>query len=101
MSPGANPSYKWYFCASRSVAASLAAAVYKLLRKGDDSMVKLKKGIDILADLGGINTIQEAQTLFAKKCDQANLAKLQKITNQEALLKIANAIALMQPDACL
>jgi phosphoenolpyruvate carboxykinase (GTP) len=61
-------------------------------------MVKLKKGIDILADLGGIKTAQEAQTIFAKKCDQANLAKLQKITNQEALLKIANAIALMQPD---
>jgi len=61
-------------------------------------MVKLKTGIDILADLGGIKTLQEAQTLFAKKCDQDNLAKLQKITNQEALLKIANAISMMQPD---
>jgi phosphoenolpyruvate carboxykinase (GTP) len=62
-------------------------------------MVTLKKGIDILADLGGVKTVQEAHALFAKKCDNENLAKLQKITNQEALLKIANSIAMMRPDA--
>jgi len=62
-------------------------------------MVKLKKGVDILADLGCIKTAREAEALFAKKCDQSNLAKLQQIKNQEALLKIANAIAMMQPDS--
>ncbi len=61
-------------------------------------MVKLKKGIDILAELGGIKTVQEAQGLFSKKCDQTNLSKLDKIKNEETLLKIANAISMMQPD---
>lgn len=62
-------------------------------------MLELKKGVDILSDIGGVTTLEQANTLFAQKCDQANLAKLQKITNQEALLKIANAIAMMQPDS--
>ncbi len=47
-------------------------------------MVKLKEGTDILADLGGIKTVQEAFALFTKKCDQANLSKLKTISNQEA-----------------
>ncbi len=62
-------------------------------------MLELKKGINILAEIGGITTLDEAQALFAKKCDQENLAKLKKITNEEALMQIANAIAMMQPDS--
>jgi phosphoenolpyruvate carboxykinase (GTP) len=62
-------------------------------------MLELKKGFDILAEIGGINTLTEAKAIFEAKCDQENLAKLSKITNEEALLKIANAISMTDPDA--
>lgn len=62
-------------------------------------MLALKKGVDIVTGLGGIKTPGEAKALFEKTCDRDNLAKLQAITNEEALLKIANAIAMMQPDS--
>jgi len=62
-------------------------------------MLELKKGIDILAGVGGISTLDEAEALFEIKCDEENLAKLSKIINEEALLKIANAISMTDPDA--
>jgi len=62
-------------------------------------MLELKKGIDILTGVGGINTLDEAKALLEVKCDQESLAKLEKITNEEALLKIANAISMTDPDA--
>lgn len=62
-------------------------------------MLELKKGINILAKIGGIKTLDEAKALFEKICDQENLAKLNKITNEEALLRIANAIAMTDPDS--
>ncbi len=62
-------------------------------------MLELKKGIDILAEIGGINTLDEAKSLFELRCDQEDVAKLSKITNEEALLKIANAISMTNPDA--
>ncbi|MEM5947378.1 phosphoenolpyruvate carboxykinase (GTP) [Spirochaetia bacterium 38H-sp] len=61
-------------------------------------MLELRKGIDILSHVGGINNIAEAQDLFKKSLDSENLAKLEKIKNEEALLKIANAIAICEPD---
>ena len=62
-------------------------------------MLELKKGIDILAEIGGINTLDEAKALFEIRCDQEDVTKLSKITNEEALLKIANAISMTNPDA--
>ena len=62
-------------------------------------MLELKKGIDILTEIGGINTLDEAKSLFRVRCDQENVAKLSRITNEEALLKIANAISMTDPDA--
>jgi len=62
-------------------------------------MLELKKGIDILAKVGGIGSLDEARALFEARCDRENLAKLDRITNEEALLKIANAISMMDPDA--
>ena len=62
-------------------------------------MLELKKGIDILAEIGGISSPDEAKALFESKCDRKNLEKLGKITNEEALVKIANAIAMTDPDA--
>lgn len=62
-------------------------------------MLELKKGIDILTEIGGITTLNEANALFEKTSDQETVAKLNKITNEEARLKIANAIAMVEPDA--
>ncbi len=62
-------------------------------------MFALKKGIDILVEVGAIRTLDEANALFAAKCGPEEMAKLRKITNQEALLKIANAISMTDPDA--
>ena len=57
-------------------------------------MLELKKGVDILAHTGGVATIDQARTVIEQKLDAANLAKLAPIKNEDALLKIANAIAL-------
>ena len=62
-------------------------------------MLELNTGIDILTEIGGINTLDEAKSLFQVRCDQENVAKLSRITNEEALLKIANAISMTDPDA--
>ena len=61
-------------------------------------MLKLQKGVQILAKIGGIGSIEEARALFAEKINPENLAKLNKIQSEEALLKVANAIAMGQPD---
>ena len=61
-------------------------------------MFELKKGIDILADLGGIRTDAEAEVVFRESMDEPNFEKIQTIRNPEARLRIANAIALGRPD---
>ncbi|MEW6076721.1 MAG: phosphoenolpyruvate carboxykinase (GTP) [Thermodesulfobacteriota bacterium] len=55
--------------------------------------------IDIARIIGGIGTLDEARKVFEKKMDAANLAKINKIKTEAALIKIANAIAMGQPDA--
>lgn len=62
------------------------------------SMLELKKGEDILMGVGGVTDIEAARTLFADKLDSANIEKLQGIKNEEALIKVANAIAMCKPD---
>ena len=62
-------------------------------------MLELKKGVDILTELGGIKSIDDARKLLQDNLDQEHLARVSKIKNEEALLKIANAIALCQPDS--
>lgn len=62
-------------------------------------MLELKKGIDILTEVGGIRTVEEALRLFKARCDEESQARLMRIANGEALLKIANAISMMEPEA--
>ena len=62
-------------------------------------MLELNNGADILAEVGRICTLEQAWALFTAKCDADGLQKLSAISNQEALLKIANAIAMTEPDA--
>lgn len=61
-------------------------------------MLEFKKGVDILSAVGGVTTIDEAQVLFRQRLDEKHLARLAVITSQEALLKVANAIAMCDPD---
>ena len=62
-------------------------------------MLELKKGVDILTEVGGVKTIDEARAVLAANLDEANLAKLAPITNEDALVKIAAAIAMCEPDS--
>ena len=62
-------------------------------------MLELKKGKDILEGVGGVKDIAAAQVIFNDKIDSENRSKLEKITNEEALIKIANAISMCQPDS--
>ncbi|MBN1499712.1 MAG: phosphoenolpyruvate carboxykinase (GTP) [Spirochaetes bacterium] len=61
-------------------------------------MLELNKGVDILKEVGGLKTVDEAKALFKEKLDAANLAKISKIQTEDALVKIANAISMCQPD---
>ncbi|MBI9109081.1 MAG: phosphoenolpyruvate carboxykinase (GTP) [Spirochaetales bacterium] len=61
-------------------------------------MLELKKGVDILLAVGGVANIADAKALFKSKLDASNLAKINTIKNEEALLKIANAISMCEPD---
>jgi phosphoenolpyruvate carboxykinase (GTP) len=61
-------------------------------------MLELKKGVDILSEIGGVKSEDQATAIFKEKMDDANFAKIEKIKNPEARLKIANAIAMCQPD---
>jgi phosphoenolpyruvate carboxykinase (GTP) len=61
-------------------------------------MLEMKKGVDILTDIGGVKGEDEVNAIFQQKMEDADLKKMQQIKNSEARLKIANAIALGQPD---
>lgn len=62
-------------------------------------MLELRKGDDILTTVGGITNIAKAREVLQETLDQANLAKLDTITTEDALIKIASAIVMCQPDS--
>jgi phosphoenolpyruvate carboxykinase (GTP) len=62
-------------------------------------MGPFKDCIDIATELGGIKTLEDAQQWFEKKMDTENLGKLSKIKNADILKKIANGIAICDPDS--
>ncbi len=64
-------------------------------------MLQKKIGGDIVAVLGGVEYLEQVKTLFKQKMDSENLSRIERITNGEALLKIANAIALCDPDSVM
>ncbi len=59
----------------------------------------LKKGVDILSGIGGVASIDEAKKIIEQKCDEGNLAKIRGVKNPEAIIKIANAVAMFKPAA--
>ncbi len=60
-------------------------------------MLELKKGLDILTEVGGIRDIAAAKALLEAKLDAVNQEKLAVIQNEEALMKVANAISVCRP----
>ena len=62
-------------------------------------MLEMKKGTDILTDIGGVKTPEEVDEVFKQSLDANQLKKINLIKNKEARLKIANAIALGRPDS--
>lgn len=61
-------------------------------------MLELNNGKDILETIGKVKSIKEARKVFANKLDKSNSEKLNKINNENALIKIANAISMCDPD---
>ncbi|HDQ93590.1 MAG TPA: phosphoenolpyruvate carboxykinase (GTP) [Synergistetes bacterium] len=61
-------------------------------------MLEMKKGIDIVTEIGGIITYEDALKLFREKLDRENLSKIDKIKNTDVIAKIANSIAMCEPD---
>jgi len=57
-----------------------------------------KDVIDIVTELGGIRTAEDANKLLEQRVEAAQLAKLNQIKNGAVRLKIANAIVLCDPD---
>ncbi|MDR3629336.1 MAG: phosphoenolpyruvate carboxykinase (GTP) [Desulfocapsaceae bacterium] len=62
-------------------------------------MLELKKNDDILTVVGRIDSLAGAMAIIEKNLDSANLQKLSRIKNTDALIKVANAIVMCQPDA--
>ena len=48
-------------------------------------MLELEKGTEILADIGGIDNLDDARALFKEKMSDGELAKLEQITTEDAL----------------
>jgi len=67
--------------------------------KQEDYTLVLEKGIDIVSEIGAIITPDDAAAVFEGKMDEANLLKIRQIHTTAALLKIANAIVLCDPDS--
>ncbi len=62
-------------------------------------MLQKKKGADIVVEIGGIKTYEAAVKLFEEKLAPEHLSRIQKINHPEVVIKIANAIAMCNPDA--
>ena len=57
-----------------------------------------KDVIDIVTELGGIKNSEAADKLLKERLEADHLAKLNEVKNEAVRLKIANAIALCDPD---
>lgn len=61
-------------------------------------MLEMKKGDEILTVVGGTSTFTEAREVITKRLDEVNQQKLLAIKTEDALIKIANAINICNPD---
>ncbi|WP_028324722.1 phosphoenolpyruvate carboxykinase (GTP) [Desulfatirhabdium butyrativorans] len=56
------------------------------------------QGVDIVTELGNIRTAEQADSLFRTRMDAAQYNRMQKLKHPQVLLKIANTIAMADPD---
>ncbi len=61
-------------------------------------MLELRKGVDILSEVGGVRDAASARALLDSALDSANRVKMARIENQDALVRIANAVAMCRPE---
>ena len=61
-------------------------------------MVFERKGVDIVAEIGGITSVEEAMKVFKDRMDQEHFTRLSRIKTPGVLLKIANAIVMCDPE---
>jgi phosphoenolpyruvate carboxykinase (GTP) len=61
-------------------------------------MLKFNKGIDIVQEIGHIETTDQALRLLEKQMDAAQFKRLSGFKNPHILLKIANAVVMCEPD---
>jgi phosphoenolpyruvate carboxykinase (GTP) len=61
-------------------------------------MLKFDKGIDIVQEIGQVNTIGDAIQVFKEKLDGKQFERISSFKNPNILLKIANAIRMCEPD---
>ncbi len=61
-------------------------------------MLRKNEGIDIVKKLGGVDTVEEAAVLFEQRLDKVHLDRIRTLNNPDVLLKVANAIAMCNPD---
>ncbi len=64
------------------------------------TVVRCHKGIDILAEIGGIHTLDEANSLFETRCDQEKVAKLSKGIAARRIQQAAETGARMVLSTC-
>jgi phosphoenolpyruvate carboxykinase (GTP) len=62
-------------------------------------MMQYEEGIDIVTEIGRVDTLDAAAKVFKNSMDSEHLSRIQQIRNPEVLLKIANAIAMCRPDS--
>ena len=62
-------------------------------------MLEKNKGIDIVSELGGITTAEAAADIFEKKMDPESVSRINEVKNADIRLRIANAIAMCEPDS--
>jgi len=62
-------------------------------------MTSKNRGVDIIAEIGGIHDDEAAMALFQEKLDSTHFARLQRITHPAVNINIANAIAMCEPEA--
>ena len=60
-------------------------------------MQKSDREMDLINELGRVDTLQKAKAVFEKYMDGEHLSRILKIKNSEVLIRIANAIALCNP----
>ncbi len=60
-------------------------------------MKTVNKDIDLINDLGKIETIESAKAVFEQYMDKKHLSRILKIENPQILIRIANSIVLCNP----